>query len=153
VECEHEDDCKNVINSAKDKAIKPSPFQNSSAEGQVVRVRIPKVKLEKFDQPNWSGQKYTITIVLRQSADSLNHTSAKPTRHKITPFGGREQSERYVRESLLVIPPIVKPPKKSSLPSPPMALGGYNLNTVVLLQGYDVFIEFLSNLWRQAHGA
>jgi hypothetical protein len=126
VECEHEDDFKNVISSAKDKAIKPSPFQNSSAEGQVVRLRIPTVILDKFDQPNWSGQKYTITIVLQKSVDSLNHTSAKPTRHKITPFGGREKSARYVRESLLVIPPIVKPPKKSSLPLPPMALGGYN---------------------------
>ena len=87
VEYEHEDDYNNVINSVKDKAIKPSPFQNSYAEGQVVRLRIPKGKLDKFDKPNWSEQKYTITTVLQQSEDNINHTSAKPTRYKITPFG------------------------------------------------------------------
>jgi hypothetical protein len=114
VEYEHEDDYNNVINSVKDKAIKPSPFQNSYADGQVVRLRILKGKLDKFEKPNWSEQKYTITTVLQQSEDSLNHTSAKPTRYKITPFGGREQSFRYVRESLLAIPPILKPPKKSN---------------------------------------
>ena len=65
VEYEHEDDYNNVINSVKDKAIKPSPFQNSYAEGQVVRLRIPKGKLDKFDKPNWSEQKYTITTVLQ----------------------------------------------------------------------------------------
>jgi hypothetical protein len=43
VEYEHKDDYYNVINSAKEKAIKPSPFQISYAEGQVVRLRIPKV--------------------------------------------------------------------------------------------------------------
>ena len=81
VEYEHEDDYNNVINSVKDKTIKPSPFQNSNAEGQVVRLRIPKGKLDKFDKPNWSEQKYTITTVLQQSEDSINHKSAN--RHAI----------------------------------------------------------------------
>jgi len=48
VEYEHEDNYNNVINSVKDKAIKPSPFQNSYAQGQVVRLRIPKGKLDKL---------------------------------------------------------------------------------------------------------
>jgi hypothetical protein len=151
VEYEHEDDYSNVINSVKDKAIKPSPFQNSYAEGQVVRLRIPKGQLDKFDKPNWSEQKYTITTVLQQSEYSTNHTSAKPKRYKITPFGGREQSVRYVRESLLAIPPILKPPKKSTPPLPPLGLDGYTVNTAVLLHGYDVSVDFLSNLWRQVH--
>jgi hypothetical protein len=84
-----EDDYNDVIKCVKDKAIKPSPFQNSYAEGKVVRLRISKGKLDKFDRPNWSEQKYTITTVLQQE-DSLNNTLAKPTRYKITPFGGRE---------------------------------------------------------------
>jgi hypothetical protein len=46
VEFEHEENYYNVINSVKDKTIKPSPFQNSYAEGQVVRLRIPKGKLQ-----------------------------------------------------------------------------------------------------------
>ena len=50
VEYEHEDDYNKVINSVKDKAIKPSPFQNSYAEGQVVRLRMPNGKLDKFDK-------------------------------------------------------------------------------------------------------
>jgi hypothetical protein len=53
VEYEHEDDYNNnVINSVNDKAIKPSPFQNSYAEGQFVRLQIPKGKLDKFDKQN-----------------------------------------------------------------------------------------------------
>jgi hypothetical protein len=44
VEYKHEDDCNNFVNSAKDKAIKPSSFQNSYAESQVVHLRIPKAK-------------------------------------------------------------------------------------------------------------
>jgi hypothetical protein len=52
VECEHEDDYNNAINSVKDKAMKPSPFQNSYSEGQVVRLRISRGKLDKFDKPN-----------------------------------------------------------------------------------------------------
>jgi hypothetical protein len=47
---------------------------------------------------------------------------------------------------LLVIPPILKPPKKSTPPLPPMELDGYTANTAVLLHGYDVSIDFLSNL-------
>ena len=71
VQNEHEDDYNNVINSVEDKAIKPSRYQNSYAEGQVVRLRIPKGKLYKFDKPNCSEQKYTITTVLQQSEDTL----------------------------------------------------------------------------------
>jgi hypothetical protein len=68
---------------------------------------------------------------------------------KRTPFGGSEQIVRYVRGSLLAIPLILKPPKKSTTPLPPMGLDGYNVNTAVILQGYDVFTDFPSNLWRQ----
>ena len=60
VEYEHEDDYNNMIHGAKDKAIKPSSFRNSYAEGQVVRLQIPKGKLDKFDKPNWSEQKYKL---------------------------------------------------------------------------------------------
>jgi hypothetical protein len=59
VEYEHEDDYNNDISSVKDKAIKPSPFQNSYAEGLVVRLQIHKGKLDKFDKPNWSEQRNT----------------------------------------------------------------------------------------------
>jgi hypothetical protein len=52
VKYEHEDDYNNAINSVKDKAIKPSPFQNSYWEVQVVRFRKSKGKLDKFDKPN-----------------------------------------------------------------------------------------------------
>jgi hypothetical protein len=132
-EYKHEDDYSNIINSFKDTAIKPSPIQNSYAEGQTVRPRIPKGKLNKFDQPNWSQEKYTITAVLQQSEDILNNTSGKPTRYKKTTFGGREKNARYVKGSLHAIPPILKPPKKSTPPITPMGLDGYNLNTEVLL--------------------
>ena len=33
-----------------------------------------------------------------------------------------------------------------------MGLDGYTANTAVLLHGYDVSVNFLSNLWRQVHG-
>jgi hypothetical protein len=33
-----------------------------------------------------------------------------------------------------------------------MGLDGYTANTAVLLHGYDVFVDFLSNLWRQVQG-
>ncbi len=80
VEYEDGDDYSNVMNSAKDKAIQPSPFQNSYAEGQVVRLRITKEKYDMFDKPNWSKQKYTITTILQQIEDSIIYTSEKPTR-------------------------------------------------------------------------
>jgi hypothetical protein len=68
-EYEHEDNYNNIINSAKDKASKPSPFQSSYAEGQVDRFRIHKGKLDNFDKPSWSEQKFTITTVLQQSEE------------------------------------------------------------------------------------
>ena len=55
-------------------------------------------------------------------------------------------------ESLLAVPPILKPPKKSTPPLPPMGLDGYTANTAVLLHRYDVSVDFLSNLWRQVQG-
>ena len=140
VQYEHVEDYNNVIESVKGKAIKPAPFQNSYAEGQVVRLRIPKGKLDKFDKPNWSQQKYTITSVLQQSQDDVDETTAKPTRYKITPIdGGREQSVKYVRESLLAIPPILKPPKMTSPPLPPRGLVGYNVNI-----NYDFLNDFIA---------
>ena len=59
---------------------------------------------------------------------------------------------RYVKESLLVIPPILKLPKKPTPPLPPKGLDRNTINTVVLLQGYDLSVDFLSNLWRQVQG-
>ena len=42
---------------------------------------------------------------------------------------------RYVKESLLVIPPILKPPKKPTPPLPPNGLDGYTANTAVFPRG------------------
>jgi hypothetical protein len=134
------------------KEIKPSPFQNSYAEGLVVRLRMLKGKLGKFDKPNRSDQKCTITTVLQQSEDSINHTSAKLSRYKRTPFGGRKKSAGYVGKSLLEILEILKPPKKSTPPLPPIGFDGHTANTAVLLHVYDISAAFLSNFWRQVTG-
>jgi hypothetical protein len=63
------------------------------------------------DKPKWSELKYTTTAVLQQSEQSLNKTSTKLTLHKITTFGGREKTARYVSEGLLAIHSILKAPK------------------------------------------
>jgi hypothetical protein len=48
----------------------------------------------------------------------------------------------HVRESLLAIPPILKLPKKPAPPLPPKGLDMYTVNTAVLLQGYDLSVDF-----------
>ena len=52
-----------VTNMISDNTIKPLVYQNSYKEGQHVRLRIPKGKLDKFDKNNWSEQKYKITTL------------------------------------------------------------------------------------------
>jgi hypothetical protein len=67
IEYEHEDDYSNVMKGVKDKAIELSPFQNSYAEGQVVRLRKTILNIDKFDKPNWSEQKYASTTILQKA--------------------------------------------------------------------------------------
>ena len=102
-----------VTNMISDNTIKPLVYQNSYKEGQHVRLRIPKSKLDKFDKNNWSEQKYKITNVIIPTDTMLKKAAAKPTRYKIRPidddgnFEGKEQETLYIKESILPIPPEI----------------------------------------------
>ena len=135
---ELKDEIERVVQNVKEKAIKPATFQNSYANGQTVRLRIPKGNISKFDKPNWSDRTYTITSVYKQTTDGLDNETPKPTRYKITPeHGTKESPVRYTRENLLAIPPILKPPKQTKPPAIPTGLVGYDMNVLTpnFLQG------------------
>ena len=85
-------DIDKVIENVKKKCIKPGPLQKSYALDQRVRLRIPKGKLAKFDQPNWSEIIYTITSVTQQTQNNLNNAVAKPSRYRITAIGSTVES-------------------------------------------------------------
>ena len=130
-------DLQKVIDSIKEHGItKPTPFQNAYLQGQHVRLRIPKGKLDKFDKPNWSLQEYKISEVILPTDTSIKKAIAKPTRYKIRPiddngnFIGPELEPLFVKESIQAIPPLLglqslKPPKtRRTAP----VLDGYIIN-------------------------
>lgn len=128
-------DIDDVTNSIKEKAIKPSPYQNSYVQNQHVRLRIPKEKLHKFDRRNWSEQVFKITRVIFPTRKEMEGEAAKPVRYKIRPidedgnYVGKEQTHNYIRESILAIPPLLgyqaMQPQAVSLPP---TLQGYVIN-------------------------
>ena len=69
-----------------DNNIKPLVYQNAYKEGQHVRLRVPKGKLDKFDKNNFSEQIYKITNVIIPTDTELKKAAAKPTRYKIRPI-------------------------------------------------------------------
>ena len=126
-----------ITNMISDNNIKPLVYQNSHKEGQHVRLRVPKGKLDKFDKNNWSEQKYKITNVIIPTDTELKKAAAKPTRYKIRPidddgnFEGKEQEPLYIKESILVVPPLLGYQKKNKIKT---------RATVPVLPGYVINI-------------
>ena len=128
---------KEITNMISDNNIKPLVYQNSYKEGQHVRLRVSKGKLDKFDKNNFSEQKYKITNVIIPTDTELKKAAAKPTRYKIRPidddgnFEGKEQDPLYIKESILAIPPLLGYQKKNKIKTRATvpSLPGYVINT------------------------
>ena len=126
-----------ITNMISDNNIKPLVYQNSHKEGQHVRLRVPKGKLDKFDKNNFSEQKYKITNVIIPTDTELKKAAAKPTRYKIRPIDedgnleGKEQDPLYIKESILAIPPLLGYQKKNKIKTRATVpvLPGYIINT------------------------
>lgn len=110
-----------VTNMISDNTIKPLVYQNSFKEGQHVRSRVPKGKLDKFDKDNWSKQIYKTTSVVIPTDTMLKKAAAIPTRYEIRPiddegnFEGKEMESLYIKESILATPPLLGYMKKIKL--------------------------------------